>query len=522
MTVKFNEQDIQQIKKKGLTVDVVNAQVNVFKTGLPLINLHSAATTVDGINGIKKLSTEEREHYIQYFDTNRNGVSILKFVPASGAATRMFKTLFNFLDAYNPEIETINSFINRNKDSDLYVFLVGLEKLPFYNVVLKAVEEFYPDFDTFSNDKQKYMLVKTMLDEDKLNYGFYPKGLLPFHKYKDHTATAFEEHLFESALYASSNGEAYLHFTISEKYESIFDEEFHRIQDIVERKTKTKFHISFSYQKESTDTIAVTPKDEPFRDENGQLVFRPSGHGALLDNLNDLDADVVFIKNIDNVVVFKYESDVASHKKMLAGLLLEVQQVAFQYLRSLESGDISNEDLIEIAEFLVKRLNVRISHEFEKYSKKYQIEYLFEKLNRPIRVCGMVKNEGEPGGGPFWVKEESGNVSLQIVESAQVDRKNKHQKEILKNATHFNPVDLVCGIKDYKGNKFDLQKYVDSKTCFITMKTKVGKDLKALELPGLWNGSMASWNSIFVEVPLITFNPVKTVTDLLKPTHQIK
>ncbi|MEZ4793517.1 MAG: DUF4301 family protein [Gelidibacter sp.] len=520
--MKFTQQDIQQIEKKGLTLKKVKSQIELFKTGLPLINLQSAATVDQGINGIKKLSDDEKERCIQYFDAKRNAISILKFIPASGAATRMFKTLFNFLDTYNPDEETINSFINRNKDSDLSVFLVGIEKLPFYNIVLKELKRYYPDYESLSNDKQKYLFVKTMLDEDKLNYGFYPKGLLPFHKYKDHVATAFEEHLFESALYSSSNGKAKLHFTISEKYKHIFDDEFKRIQDIVERKTKTKFHISFSFQKDSTDTIAVTPKNEPFRDDDGQLVFRPSGHGALLENLNDLEADVIFIKNIDNVVVFKYENEVASSKKMLAGLLLEVQEQTFRHLKSLHDKDISYEKLIEIAEFLVNRLNVKVSHEFENYSKKYQIEYLIEKLDRPIRVCGMVKNEGEPGGGPFWVKEESGIVSLQIVESAQVDRKNKNQKDILKNATHFNPVDLVCGVKNYKGKKFDLDKYVDPKTSFITMKTKVGKDLKALELPGLWNGSMAYWNSIFVEVPLITFNPVKTVTDLLKPTHQIK
>jgi hypothetical protein len=517
--LKFNEYDIQQIENKGLTVKKVKSQIDVFKSGLPLINLQSAATIG---HGIIKLSDTEKKHYIQYFDSKRNDITLIKFVPASGAATRMFKTLFNFLETYSPAEETINSFINRNKDSDLSVFLVGIEKLPFYSIALKALAKFYPDYQSFSNDEQKYFFVKTLLDEDKLNYGFYPKGLLPFHQYKDHIATAFEEHLFEAALYASSNDKAELHFTISERYKHVFDDEFKRIQAIVERKTKTKFHSSFSYQKESTDTLSVTLADEPFRDEDGQLVFRPSGHGALLENLNDLDSDVIFIKNIDNVVVFKYENEVASYKKMLAGLLLEIQEHSFRYIEILQNKEVTDESIVSVAEFLVNRLNVKISHEFEKYSKKYQIEYLIEKLDRPIRVCGMVKNEGEPGGGPFWVKEESGIVSLQIVESAQVDRKNKHQKEILKNATHFNPVDLVCGVKNHKGKKFDLHKYVDSKTSFITMKTKVGKDIKALELPGLWNGSMASWNSIFVEVPLITFNPVKTVTDLLKPTHQIK
>src|SRR5690554_252737 len=515
----FSDKDISQIKQKGLTVEKVSSQIELFKTGLPFVNLQSAAT----INhGILKLSDEEKEAFIQLFDAKRNEYSILKFVPASGAATRMFKSFFSFIEDYNPDQETVNAYINRTKEALLAVFFVGLEKLPFYRIVLDKIEKIYPEYHSSSTDKQRYMFVKTMLDEDKLNYGFFPKGLLPFHLYKEHTATAFEEHLFEAALYASANNKAVLHYTISEKYKDIFDDEFKKIQTIVERKTNTKFEISFSYQKEATDTIAVTEYNEPFRAEDNSLLFRPSGHGALLSNLGDLDADIIFIKNIDNVVVFKYEVEVSEYKKMLAGILIQLQDKAFRYLKKLESQDISQADLVEIAKFLTNKMNVVISSEFEKYANEYQIKYLTEKLNRPIRVCGMVKNEGEPGGGPFWVKDESGQVSLQIVESAQISKKDKKQKEILKNATHFNPVDLVCGTKDYKGNRFDLEQFVDHKTAFITMKTKTGKDLKALELPGLWNGSMAYWNTIFVEVPLITFNPVKTVTDLLKPTHQVK
>ena len=247
----------------------------------------------------------------------------------------------------------------------------------------------------------------------------------------------------------------------------------------------------------------------------------PSGHGALLENLNEINADIVFIKNIDNVVVFEYEEEVAQYKKLLAGILLELQEKTFEYLTILQNVNLHEDKIVEITQFLSHKMNVVISSEFEKYSIKNQIKFLRDKLNRPIRVCGMVINEGEPGGGPFWVKAESGSISLQIVESAQIDKKNKHQKHILKNATHFNPVDLVCALKDYKGQHFDLTKFADPKTAFISMKTKNGKNLKTLELPGLWNGGMANWNTIFVEVPLITFNPVKTVNDLLKTTHQI-
>ena len=517
--MKFTENDIQQIEAKDLTLEKVQSQLELFNSGVPFVSLISAATVN---NGIVKCSEAEKKNYINYFETQRHHISISKFVPASGAATRMFKTLFKFIEDYVPEEETINSFINKNKDSDLSLFFMGIEKLPFYDLVKEQLKVLHPDYEVLSDDKQKLLFVKTMLDEDKMNYGFYPKGLLPFHEYKDHLATAFEEHLFEAALYASTNSNSSLHFTISDRHETMFIDEFKRIQDIVERKTNTNFHISFSYQKESTDTIAVTPDNEFFRQEDGQLMFRPSGHGALLGNLNQLDADVIFIKNIDNVVVYKYENEVAEYKKMLAGMLLEIQNQVFDYSSLLENGAVSEEDIVEIADFIVNKLNVVTNVEFEKYATKYQMEYLMDKLNRPIRICGMVKNEGEPGGGPFWIKGESGQISLQIVESAQIDKTSKGQGEILKNATHFNPVDLVCGIKNHKGEVFDLEKFVDPKTAFITMKTSAGKDLKALELPGLWNGSMAGWNTIFVEVPLITFNPVKTVADLLKPTHQIK
>lgn len=515
--MQFTEDQLDQIKRKGLSLEKVNKQIDLFKQGLPFVNINSAATIG---HGILQFEESQKNNLIKGYDSKRDDISILKFVPASGAATRMFKFLFEFLEDYDLNKESINSYINRKKETRLSIFFIGLKHFPFYYKVKQQLYKGNTDFDKLSVNEQLLLFSKMMLDDNELNYGNYPKGLLPFHQYRDHVATAFEEHLFEAALYASSNKKADLHFTISEKHKNKFDEEFKRIEEIVERKTNTNFEISFSYQKEATDTIALTPENEPYVEDDGHLLFRPAGHGALIENLNDLDADIIFIKNIDNVVVFKFEQEVAQYKKMLAGKLLELQEKAFKYLRELESDQHSEQSLLNIAQFLSEEMNVVFSHEFEKYSKKFQREYLINKLNRPIRVCGMVKNEGEPGGGPFWVKDESGNISLQIVESAQIDKKNRHQKNLLKSATHFNPVDLVCGIKDYKGNKFDLTKFVDPKTAFITMKTKVGKNIKALELPGLWNGSMADWNTIFIEVPLVTFNPVKTVNDLLKAPHQ--
>lgn len=518
--MSFTKKDIQQIEAKGLTEKDVQSQIALFESGIPFTNIAEAATIN---NGIIKLDETLIEESISHFEAENNNISLIKFVPASGAATRMFKFLFKFLKEYNPQKESINSYINKNKLKDLSLFLVGLEQLPFYNLVLEQIKSKNIDFSKLSTSEKAWRFVQAMLDEEDLNYGNSPKGLLPFHRYRsNHISTAFEEHLYESALYASVDNKAKLHFTISERFKDKFDEEFKRIEEYVEQTTGVSFDISFSYQHESTDTIAVTIKDKVFREDDGSLLFRPSGHGALLKNLNGLDTDIIFIKNIDNVVVKYYKEEVAKYKKVLAGILLKLQAKAFAFLRDLEKKELLEDELIIIAEFLTRELSVKISSEFEKYSDKYKVEYLREKLNRPIRVCGMVKNEGEPGGGPFWVKDQSWNQSLQIVESAQINQKDKMQKGILKNATHFNPVDLVCGVKNYKGEKFDLENFVDHKAAFITMKTKVGKDLKALELPGLWNGSMAFWNTIFVEVPIITFNPVKTVNDLLKAPHQIK
>lgn len=516
--MQFSKKDIEFIEKRGITLKKVESQLALLKTGLPTVNLKRAATPNDGII---QFSYNDASTFINIYQSKKDNLDIINFVPASGAATRMFKFLFKFLKEYKPEKESINAYINKNRVTELSLFLIALDKLPFYKIVIDYLEKNNKDYLELSNDQKAYVFIQSILDEDKLNFSNFPKGLLPFHKYKEHIASAFEEHLFEASLYASSNNKAKLHFTISEKHKDKFDEEFARIQKIVEHKTKTNFDISFSYQKESTDTIAVTTQEEIVREYNGQIYFRPSGHGALLENLNEFNADLIFIKNIDNVVVYKYEEKVAKSRMMLAGLLLDIREQAFKYAKQLDEKELPNTEIVEIATFLMTKMNVVITSEFEKYSKQYQVDYLKSKLNRPIRVCGMVQNEGEPGGGPFWVKDESANLSLQIVESAQINKKSKRQKAILKNATHFNPVDLVCSIKNYKGEKYDLQKFVDPKTAFITMKTKVDKDIKALELPGLWNGSMANWNTIFVEVSLVTFNPVKTVNDLLKQTHQV-
>jgi hypothetical protein len=513
--VIFTKKDIKQINSNDLTVEQVMTQLNYFETGIKPINLKDAAT-ID--NGILRFNKKEQESYLNYYENNKANYSILKFVPASGAATRMFKFLFEFLKDFDSSKGSINAYINKHKVPELTLFIIGMEKFPFYSEVLNLAPD---NYDQLSSDEKIVVFIKTMLSQDKLNYGKLPKGLLAFHQYKNEVSTAFKEHLYEASQYASNNNCAKLHFTISKEHTQKFKNEFDDIQKQTSEKTDTKFDVSFSHQKHKTDTIAVDPKNEFFREENGQLLFRPSGHGALIENLNDINDDIIFIKNIDNVVTPKLKDSVIAYKKILAGVLLKTQQHIFSYLNVLEDNSISEEVIITIANFLNTNLNIVINPEFEKYSTKYQIEYLVTKLNRPLRVCGMVKNEGEPGGGPFWVKSENGTVSLQIVESAQIDTDNKQQKAILKKATHFNPVDLVCSTKNYKGEQFNLLNFVDQNTAFISSKTRLGKKLKALELPGLWNGAMANWNTIFVEVPLDTFNPVKNVNDLLKPSHQL-
>lgn len=513
--IAFSEKDKQQLVSKGIAPEKVLDQIETFKEGIPFVKLEKAAVVSDGI---LKFSKEEENQLIQNFENAKNHLSLLKFVPASGAASRMFKAFFNFLEKYHPKNESLADYFKRTGDKDIKTFYQGLKNLPFYEIIEERIKGKFN-----SEGEELHLFIADMLQEEGLNFGFYPKGLLPFHKYEEFVATPFEEHLKEASLYTANKGDAKLHFTISEQHGEMFNKEFDSVKERVSSATNTSFNVGYSFQKAETDTIAVTMDNALFRESDGSLLFRPGGHGALIENLNDQNADIIFIKNIDNVVTSAAINKVADSKKVLAGLLLKVQKKAFEYAQILETrSDLDFDAMQEIKSFLEKELNVRFPENYDGYSIAQQLEILKDKINRPIRICGMVKNEGEPGGGPFWIKDKKGNISLQIIESAQVDTSNKNQMELFSNSTHFNPVDLVCGIRNYKGEKYNLLNFVDVKQGFITEKTKDGKDLKALELPGLWNGAMAFWNTIFVEVPLITFNPVKTVNDLLKPAHQVK
>ncbi|MFN3849151.1 MAG: DUF4301 family protein [Spirosomataceae bacterium] len=490
----FSDKDLQQIESRGADLPTINQQIENFKTGFPFMNVIKAATIGDGMI---KLEEGDVEKYKQIFDNQADSLDLLKFVPASGAATRMFKSLFSAKD-------------EGKFDKSVTEFLERLKGFAFYDSLIKAIGSENADAQT---------ILDYLLTDKGLDYGSLPKGLLEFHAYGDTSRTPAEEHLVEGAKYANSAGKVKLHFTVSPEHRPKFKALIDRVLGSYESLFGVKYDISFSEQKPSTDTIAVNMDNTPFRTNDGSLLFRPAGHGALLSNLNDQSADVVFIKNIDNVVPDRLKDTTIDYKKALAGVLLDFQQKVFAYQTQLET-DSSDALINEISTFLANQLCTLPSADFAGYSKEEKIAYLKNKLNRPLRVCGMVKNVGEPGGGPFWAENADGTTSLQVVESAQIDLANAAQKEIFDKATHFNPVDLICSMKDYKGNKFDLLQFRDPQTGFITQKSQSGKDLKAQELPGLWNGSMSDWNTLFVEVPLITFNPVKTVNDLLRKEHQ--
>ena len=448
------EKDIQQITNKGITKEMVNAQISRIKNGMTYSNLKSAATIG---RGIKLYKTEEIQGFIDVYKSKKNELDIVKFVPASGAATRMFKFLYLFLNQFNPQKDTIEEFVKQQGNDFVKKFTSQLKDFPFYEDVLLKTKEICFNLDSLTDNEACFEFVKTMLNPEGLNYGFLPKGTFPFHKYSSGIKTPFYEHLIESTLYASSKGEAKLHFTISKKHYNNFKAELNKYKDALEKQTNTRFNVSYSYQDEITETVALTIDNKVFRNEDGSILFRPAGHGALLTNLNRLNSDIVFIKNVDNVVVLDLNKKLVKYKKLLGGVLLKIQEQVFSFLHELDDTLISEKKLLEIVLFLSSELNVVIDEDFDDFSLQEKQTYLKSILNRPLRVCGMVKNQGEPGGGPFWVKNRKGNTSLQIVEFAQIDISNKLQEAIVQNATHFNPVDLVCGIKNYKGEKFDLQ-----------------------------------------------------------------
>ena len=476
----FSREDLQQIESHGLTLSQVEQQIENFRQGFPYLKIVRAASAGDGV---QVLSEEEVASAVERYEKLSEELRVVKFVPASGAATRMFKELFEY--------------INEDKrTAGIDKLLDNIEKFAFWPELSEYVMPDSPDEE----------IVEEII-VGGLGYGSKPKGLVTFHAYEDGARKAVEEHLVEGAMYARCGDEVYIHFTVSEEHKSGFWDVLAHTQPIYEERYGVKYNISFSVQKPSTDTIAVNPDNTPFRTDDGKLLFRPAGHGALIENLNDIEADIIFVKNIDNVTTDARRGDTIKYKKALAGVLLELQDQAFEYLKVLEVG---GGEIETIAEFVEKKLCVKLP-------ENYNSQILKQVLDRPIRVCGVVRNQGEPGGGPFWVDQGGGIESLQIAESSQIAPEDMH---LMKSATHFNPVDLVCGVMDSRERKFDLTKYTDPATGFISSKSSGGRELRAQELPGLWNGAMANWNTVLVEVPITTFSPVKVVQDLLRPEHQ--
>ena len=511
----FTPSDLKQIRERGSVLEVVKLQIENFKKGFPFLKLQKAATPSDGII---IMDQKEIDQLIHDYDNSATKKQIVKFVPASGAASRMFKLLFEFLDIADDKAKVKEAFEKSSNLQSIKTFFERINDFAFAQNLNIYLEKDGKSIQSCLSKGDYASILQGLLDNDGLGYGTAPKGLLEFHKYEKGTRTPAIEHLVEGALYAqSANKKVNIHFTVSPEHKANFEKHIHDNLSALEKNYGVKFTISFSEQKSYTDTIAVGLDNEPFREVDGSPLFRPAGHGALIANLNDIDADIIFIKNIDNVVPDKIKKDTIVFKKVLAGTLLSYQQQLFDYLKQLDAGANDKQTTVMLS-FLTNKLNVQHIPSFENHDKT--IEFLKTKFNRPIRICGMVKNEGEPGGGPFFAHNQDGTQSLQIAESSQINFEDNTQKTIANSATHFNPVDLVCGVRNYKGHKFDLTKFVDERTGFISQKSKDGRELKAQELPGLWNGAMSDWNTIFVEVPISTFNPVKTVNDLLRTQHQ--
>ncbi len=503
----FSDKDLKTIAERGNDLQVVLRQLETFRRGTKPLRIIKPARVGDGI---VQIPPDEREVLVSLHDRAAEKGRMLKFVPASGVASRMFKDWYRWCQ-------------QRGFDStkDAAKFVENLGKFAFYDDLKEAMALEGEDLECCIRQARCADILKFILTPRGLNYAWLPKALLKFHIYPRHNRTALEEHLVEAALYVrNARNICRIHFTVSGEHESRFVHVLSRKSGDYENLFGVKYEIAVTTQHRSTDTITVDMENRPFRDKSGAIIFWPGGHGALLQNLNAIDGDIVFIKNIDNVVPDRLKDTTVLHKKILGGYLVQLQDEIFHNLKLLSRKQVGDELLSRVVRFCEEKLFVSFPDGFWNGPMSAKREYVFRMLNRPIRVCGMVKNEGEPGGGPFWV-EENRTQSLQIVEQNQLDLDSPEQNDIWKSSMHFNPVDLVCGVRNYRGEKFDLNPYVNTNAVFISRKSHEDGELKALELPGLWNGSMAFWNTVFVEVPIETFNPVKTVDDLLRKAHQL-
>lgn len=506
----LTENDLNTLKQRGLSPQDVEKQIKRFQTGFPILKLAASATPG---NGIEVLSEQMQRQAVQRWQKYlADGGSVCKFVPASGAASRMFKALY--------------AFVNGSEDvpsagSDVDEVIKHIDMMPFANELDEVLTRTYgKDAQSLIAQGRYKDVISAIVNPEGLNYGNLPKGLLSFHRYADGTVhTPVQEQLTEGAQTAATNGNVDIHFTVSENHVPLFRKKVDETVPALEKKTGLKFNVTLSTQSPATDTVAANPDNTLFRDDNGNMVFRPGGHGALITNLSQIPANVVFIKNIDNVVPDNKRSDTIHYKQVLAGVLILAHDFIAAAIKDLDNGDVSPERLAEMKTFATDTLCIHIP-DVDTLGNDALRELLRRKFDRPLRVCGMVRNQGEPGGGPYIAFNPDGTASPQILESSQIDTSNTEYARMMGNATHFNPVDLVCYIANPEGKHYNLADFVDPDTGFISSKSLDGRNLKALELPGLWNGAMSDWNTIFVEVPVSTFNPVKTVNDLLRPVHQ--
>jgi len=523
----MTEEDKKKLEKElkseqgnlDIPVETIIEQVETFEKEIPPVRIIRACTIGDGIRIIPD------EHYNRYFDLFQSALDnerIIKFVPASGAASRMFKKLQSVLTNLKTTHKELEKAANSGDEesSSVLKFINNLEHFAFYDDLKKQMMDAGLNLEEIKEQGEYIEILKFTLDPVGLGYAGKPKGSIKFHNYPEGSRTAFEEHLIEALNYTKrKDGPAHIHFTISAEHEELVKSVIDPVLDKYSKEGK-QIEVSYSFQKTTTNTVAATVNNRPFRDEEGKIVFRPGGHGALLSNLNDLQADVIVIKNSDNIVPDHLREETYKYKKLLIGYLVELHSKLCTYLAKLVEEDISNKMLEVISDFVKNDLELKITEEYKSMSSDNKRDYLFRLMNHPIRVCGMVRKEGHPGGGPFWVLEKDGEVTKQVVETTQIDLSNKEQQNIFELATHFSPVDFICCVRDYNSKPFDLYRFSDKDSGLITIKSKDGKELKALELPGLWNGGMANWITVFVQVPKITFNPVKEVNDLLKTKHQ--
>ena len=516
--MKFSETDIRQIRAKGIDEETIRRQLEHYRTGFPFIRLNRPAIAGDGILAF---DGPEKKPFTSRFDLKMAGLDIVKFVPASWAASRMFRHLFEFREKYDRSPEAYRKFREDQDFNSVHTFIDRIGEFAFFDELNAVLSRNGKGIRGLVDSRDFNPVIDALLGERGLNYASLPKALLKFHRYPEGARIAMEEHLVEAARYARNrDGVARVHFTVSPEHLRRFEEAVREKKKRYEDASGVTFDIRYSVQRPSTDILAADPDNNPFRNPDGTLHFRPAGHGALLQNLMEAGEDIVFVKNIDNIVPDRLKETTFEYKRLIGGYLLWIRDRIEQFLRKAEQGILEPGDTVKMAAFAREQLQVSFPGSFAGLTETGKTGFLVKRLNRPVRVCGMVKNEGEPGGGPFWTEDPSGNITLQIVESSQIDMSDDRQKKIFSESTHFNPVDIVCSIRDYHGKKFNLPDFVDEDMGFISLKSSGGKTLKAQELPGLWNGSMAGWITVFVEVPILTFNPVKTVNDLLRKEHQ--